>query len=106
MWACSKFSLHVRISADSMKLTLMSPSTETIPMNGLMLYGKNANLAFGRCPVRSIFEDALAVLEKVHEKLSFLTGEVRDLEDAPQAYKDFEARKVGKVCFKITKRAE
>ena len=52
-----------------------------------------------------IFEDALAVLEQVHTKLSFLTGEVRDLEDAPQAYKDFEARKVGKVCFKITKSA-
>jgi threonine dehydrogenase-like Zn-dependent dehydrogenase len=58
-------------------------------------------MAFGRCPVRSIFEDALALLRKTHEKLHFLMGETRDLEDAPQAYKDFEARKVSKVVFKI-----
>jgi len=75
--------------------------TETFPVNGLLLYGKNVTMAFGRCPVRSIFEDALALLRKTHEKLHFLMGETRDLEDAPQASKDCEARKVSKVVFKI-----
>ena len=33
--------------------------TEPLPLNGLLCYGKNVTMAFGRCPVRSIFEDAL-----------------------------------------------
>jgi len=33
--------------------------TEKLELNGLALYGKNATLSFGRCPVRSIFEEAL-----------------------------------------------
>jgi threonine dehydrogenase-like Zn-dependent dehydrogenase len=81
-------------------------STETFPVNGLQLYGKNVTMAFGRCPVRSIFEDALALLVQEHKKLLFLTGEVRDLETAPEAYRAFNAMEVGKVCFKITKRGE
>jgi len=80
--------------------------TETFPVNGLQLYGKNVTMAFGRCPVRSIFEDALALLVQEHKKLLFLTGEVRDLETAPEAYRAFNAMEVGKVCFKITQREE
>ncbi|GIZ41204.1 hypothetical protein CKM354_000451800 [Cercospora kikuchii] len=49
-----------------------------LALEGFQLYSKNATLAFGRCPVRSIFEDALALLVK----------------------QDFEARKVHKVLFK------
>jgi len=36
--------------------------TEKMEINGLMLYGKNVTMSFGRCPVRSIFEDALELL--------------------------------------------
>jgi threonine dehydrogenase-like Zn-dependent dehydrogenase len=68
--------------------------TETIPLNGLMLYGKNVSMAFGRCPVRSLFEDALAILVKEQEKVKFLTGRIMNLEDAPEAFKIFEQRKV------------
>lgn len=67
---------------------------------GFQLYSKNATLAFGRCPVRSIFEDALELLVKQQDKVSWLCGKTMSLEDAPQAYKDFEARKVHKVLFK------
>lgn len=67
---------------------------------GFQLYSKNATIAFGRCPVRSIFEDALELLVKQQDKVSWLAGKTMSLEDAPQAYKDFEARKVHKVLFK------
>ena len=74
--------------------------TEQLNLQGLILYGKNAELSFGRCPVRSIFEDALAVLVKEQKKVAFLCGKTMSLEDAPQAYKDFEAGKTHKIVFK------
>ena len=76
--------------------------TEMLPLNGLLCYGKNVTMAFGRCPVRSIFEDALEVLVKEQKKVAFLCGKTMSLEDAPQAYKDFEARKVHKIVFKMS----
>jgi len=78
--------------------------TEPINMNGLMMYGKNVSMAFGRCPVRSIFEEALEVLVKEQKKVAFLCGKTMSLEDAPQAYADFEQRKVTKVVFKMDKK--
>lgn len=78
--------------------------TEQINMNGLMMYGKNVSMAFGRCPVRSIFEEALEVLVKEQKKVAFLCGKTMSLEDAPKAYEDFEQRKVTKVVFKMDKR--
>lgn len=79
--------------------------TEMINMNGLLMYGKNVSMAFGRCPVRSIFEEALELLVKEQKKVAFLCGETRSLEEAPQAYKDFEQRKVTKVVFKMDEKA-
>ena len=71
-----------------------------------MLYGKNVTMSFGRCPVRSIFEDSLKLLVQEQKKVAFLCGKTRPLEEAPQAFKDFEARKTGKIVFKMGKDAE
>jgi threonine dehydrogenase-like Zn-dependent dehydrogenase len=75
--------------------------TEMFNLNGLLLYGKNVTMAFGRCPVRSIFEDALKLLVQEQKKVAFLCGKTMSLEEAPQAFKDFEARKVHKIVFKM-----
>jgi threonine dehydrogenase-like Zn-dependent dehydrogenase len=75
--------------------------TEKWEINGLLMYGKNVTMAFGRCPVRSIFEDALKVLVQEQKKVAFLCGKTMSLEEAPQAYKDFEQRKVHKIVFKF-----
>jgi threonine dehydrogenase-like Zn-dependent dehydrogenase len=75
--------------------------TEKLELNGLNLYGKNVTMAFGRCPVRSIFEEALQLLVQEQAKVAFLCGKTMSLEDAPQAYKDFEQRKVHKIVFKM-----
>lgn len=75
--------------------------TEQLPLNGLLCYGKNVTMSFGRCPVRSLFEEALEVLVKEQKKVAFLCGKTMSLEEAPQAYRDFEARKVHKIVFKM-----
>jgi threonine dehydrogenase-like Zn-dependent dehydrogenase len=58
-------------------------------------------MAFGRCPVRSIFDDALKLLVQEQKKVAFLCGKTMQLEEAPKAYKDFEQRKVHKIVFKM-----
>ncbi|KAJ5668640.1 zinc-type alcohol dehydrogenase-like protein AdhB [Penicillium maclennaniae] len=65
------------------------------------LYGKNMTIEFRRCPVRSIFEDALAILIQEQKKLVFLCEKIIGLEEAPKAYKEFKSRKWHKIIFKI-----
>ncbi|KAF9895099.1 hypothetical protein FE257_000001 [Aspergillus nanangensis] len=74
--------------------------TEELPLQGYSCYGKNLTMAFGRCPVRSVFEESLAILRREQDKVAFLCGKTMSLEDAPQAYADFEARKYHKIVFK------
>ncbi|KAK5690556.1 hypothetical protein LTR97_012109 [Elasticomyces elasticus] len=83
------------------KISSIGVHTEQLPLNGLLCYGKNVEMAFGRCPVRSIFEEALEVLVKEQKKVAFLCGKTMSLEDAPRAYEEFEQRKVHKIVFKI-----
>ncbi|WPG99910.1 Hypothetical protein R9X50_00273100 [Acrodontium crateriforme] len=82
------------------KISSIGVHTQEIPLNGLLCYGKNVTMAFGRCPVRSIFEEALEVLVQEQKKVAFLCGKTMSLEDAPQCFKDFEAQKVMKIVFK------
>lgn len=67
---------------------------EPLNMTGANTYGKNVTISFGRCPVRSIFEEALTALEAIQDQIMFLTGSNMKLEDAPKAYELFEQRKV------------
>jgi threonine dehydrogenase-like Zn-dependent dehydrogenase len=43
-----------------------------IPWTGNQAYGKNLTVKMGRCPVRSIFLDALKLLEKYQDKLEYV----------------------------------
>lgn len=43
--------------------------SEGIPWSGSQAYGKNLNIQMGRCPVRSIFTEAMEVLRKNQHKL-------------------------------------
>ncbi|KAJ0136103.1 hypothetical protein HZ326_20447 [Fusarium oxysporum f. sp. albedinis] len=74
--------------------------TQTLSLDGPTLYGKNVTIAWGRCPVRGIFEDALSCLVEVQDKVSFLCAYTVNLEDAVQAYEVFSQRKVHKVLLK------
>jgi threonine dehydrogenase-like Zn-dependent dehydrogenase len=66
-------------------------------------YDKNIRLHMGRCPVRSIFLEALDCLNECQEKLGFLTETIVPLSDATQWYERFERMEVQKVIFDVEK---
>ncbi|KAL4867203.1 hypothetical protein BDV12DRAFT_171717 [Aspergillus spectabilis] len=70
-----------------------------IPWTGNEAYGKNLQIQMGRCPVRSIFEDALALLEKKQDVLDFMVTDIRPLSQALQGYEDFNQMKSQKIIF-------
>ncbi|KAL4894938.1 chaperonin 10-like protein [Aspergillus ambiguus] len=70
-----------------------------IPIGGNEAYGKNLQLQMGRCPVRSIFEDALELLVKKQDTLDFMVQDIRPLSQAVQAYDDFNQMKSQKIIF-------
>jgi len=78
--------------------------THDINLKGLQLYNKNIRFQFGRCPARALFPEALELLRKVTKASSpnvfdsFVQKKVK-LEDAPEYYKLFNDRKVGKTVF-------
>ncbi|KAF3770053.1 hypothetical protein M406DRAFT_343984 [Cryphonectria parasitica EP155] len=71
-----------------------------IPWTGNDAYNKNLRLSMGRCPVRSLFPEALAVLAKQQDKLSFMFDKIMPLEEAVEGYELFDQMKVHKVIFK------
>lgn len=46
---------------------------DEIPWSGNEAYGKNLRIQMGRCPVRSVFEDSLAMLQKKQHLLECVT---------------------------------
>ena len=56
-------------------------------------------MQFGRCPVRSVFADALECLRKCQDKLGFLTDTIVPLSEAVQWYEKFDKMEVQKVIF-------
>lgn len=85
-----------------------------IPWTGNEAYGKNIRLQMGRCPVRSVFEEALEKLKKHQDKLGsvlfslstsqtncarFMADKVMPLSEAVEGYDIFDKMKVQKVVF-------
>ncbi|KFH42159.1 putative zinc-type alcohol dehydrogenase-like protein-like protein [Hapsidospora chrysogenum ATCC 11550] len=74
-----------------------------IPWNGNQAYGKNLTIKMGRCPVRSIFPDALKVLEKKQHLFGFMTETIMPLSKAVEGYELFDNMKTHKVIFEAQK---
>ncbi|KAI9692752.1 MAG: hypothetical protein M1820_009395 [Bogoriella megaspora] len=74
-----------------------------IPWTGNQAYGKNLKIQMGRCPVRSIFPDALEMLEKKQHLLGFMADKIMPLSEAVEGYDLFDNMKVQKVIFELTK---
>ncbi|KPM46202.1 hypothetical protein AK830_g291 [Neonectria ditissima] len=72
-----------------------------IPWSGDDMYTKNLRLQMGRCPVRSVFQEALELLEKKQHLIGFMFDQVMPLSSAPEGYALFEQRKTQKVVFKL-----
>jgi len=74
-----------------------------IPWSGNEAYGKNVRVQMGRCPVRSVFEEALDSLKRHQDKLGFMADKVMPLSDAIEGYELFDKMKVQKVVFEAQK---
>jgi len=74
-----------------------------IPWTGNQAYGKNLRVQMGRCPVRSLFEEALDMLAKKQDQLDFMTENVKPLSEAVKWYDHFNNMKVQKVVFEADK---
>ncbi|POR38455.1 Putative zinc-binding alcohol dehydrogenase [Tolypocladium paradoxum] len=70
-----------------------------IPWTGREGYGKNIRLQMGRCPVRHVFGEALAVLEQKQKHLDFMFDQIMPLSEAKEGYDLFDKMKVQKVVF-------
>ncbi|KAG9086311.1 hypothetical protein FS749_003727, partial [Ceratobasidium sp. UAMH 11750] len=78
------------------------------PINGDALYSKNVSLAFGRCPVRSIFPYCIELLRSRQDIFSVgggagIISKVVPFEESTvlEAYKLFNEGKCGKVLFRM-----
>ena len=78
---------------------------QPLPMTGRALYGKNASLDFGRCPVRSIFPLVLDLLVRRQDVFGEVGTEISLVDrivgfDQAKLYYDlFDKAKCGKVLF-------
>lgn len=74
-----------------------------IPWTGKQAYGKNLKIQMGRCPVRSLFPQALEMLKKKQHLLDFMTDNIMPMSDAIKGYEIFNDMKVQKVIFEAQK---
>lgn len=69
----------------------------------MQAYGKNIWVQMGRCPVRSIFEDALKLFREKQHLLGFMEEKVIPLSEAVEGYRVFDRKEVQKVIFDAQK---
>jgi len=74
-----------------------------IPWTARQGYDKNLRVQMGRCPVRSIFPQALEMLKKKQHLLGFMYDHIMPLSDAVEGYDMFDKMKVQKVVFEAQK---
>ncbi|EON61053.1 hypothetical protein W97_00264 [Coniosporium apollinis CBS 100218] len=74
-----------------------------IPWTANEAYGKNLQIQMGRCPVRTMFEDALKLLVQKQDLLNFMVTDIRPLSQAVQSYDDFNQMKSPKIIFEAGK---
>ncbi|KAA8624867.1 Tdh Threonine dehydrogenase [Pyrenophora tritici-repentis] len=74
-----------------------------IPWTGDDAYNKNLRIQMGRCPVRSVFEEALKSLKKHQDKLGFMADKIMPLSEAVEGYDIFNKMQVQKVIFEAHK---
>ncbi|CCH43240.1 L-threonine 3-dehydrogenase [Wickerhamomyces ciferrii] len=74
---------------------------EPLPFDGLQCYLKNISLQFGRCPVRSIFDESFKTFQKVAYKFDGFIDVKLPLSQVSKAYEIFDQHKARKIAFLI-----
>ncbi|KXG50703.1 uncharacterized protein PGRI_044700 [Penicillium griseofulvum] len=85
------------------RISSVGVHNQDIPWTGNEAYGKNLRIQMGRCPVRSIFGQAMDLFEKKQDILNFMSQDIRPLSQAVQAYDDFDNMRAHKVIFEADK---
>ncbi|KAH7336485.1 chaperonin 10-like protein [Rhexocercosporidium sp. MPI-PUGE-AT-0058] len=90
------------IVRDSGMVSVLGLHTDKLPFDGKEAYSKNLHIQFGRCPVRSIFQDALdSLIVNRHKFKDFIDVVISTLsDDSIEALKRFEKNEVFKVVLK------
>ncbi|KAL2167838.1 hypothetical protein VTG60DRAFT_705 [Thermothelomyces hinnuleus] len=78
----------------------------SMPFTATEGYDKNVKIQMGRCPVRSIFPEALPVLAKAQHRFGFMFEKLVPLSEAVESYALFSEMQVQKVIFKPWQRFE
>ncbi|KAK9419214.1 putative Alcohol dehydrogenase GroES-like domain-containing protein [Seiridium unicorne] len=81
-------------------LSVIGVHNSEIPFDGNDAYNKNLRLQMGRCPVRTVFPEALKLLAKRQDQVGFMFDKIMPLNEAVQGYELFNNMKVQKVIFK------
>ncbi|KAJ5753594.1 uncharacterized protein N7511_007747 [Penicillium nucicola] len=84
------------------RISSVGVHNQEIPWTGNEAYGKNLHLQMGRCPVRSIFGQAMSLFQKKQEELNFMCHDIRPLSEAVKAYDDFSSMRAHKVIFEAS----
>ncbi|KAE8451264.1 hypothetical protein EG329_004429 [Mollisiaceae sp. DMI_Dod_QoI] len=74
-----------------------------IPWTGAQGYDKNLRVQMGRCPVRSVFPEALQLFEQKQDLFGFMFEKIMPLSEAVEAYDIFNKMQVQKVVFEAKK---
>ncbi|KAK5282187.1 hypothetical protein LTR11_004448 [Exophiala xenobiotica] len=84
------------------KISVIGLHTRPLPFTGDEAYQKNVHIQFGRCPVRSVFNDALASLVRNKDKMKGLVDLIIPVLDQTcvEALHRFEKNQHFKVVFK------
>ncbi|GAW22337.1 hypothetical protein ANO14919_118740 [Xylariales sp. No.14919] len=70
-----------------------------MPFTATNGYDKNVRIQMGRCPVRSVFQDALEVLAQKQHMFGFMFEHIMPLSKAVSGYEMFDKMQVQKVIF-------
>jgi len=71
-----------------------------IPWTGAQGYDKNLRIQMGRCPVRSVFPEALQLFEQKQDLFGFMFEKIMPLSEAVEGYDIFNKMQVQKVVFR------
>ncbi|KAL0491790.1 zinc-type alcohol dehydrogenase-like protein [Acrasis kona] len=95
----------LRIAFDSLRpfgvLSSVGVHNSNLPFSGDECFTKNIVMQFGRCPVRSILPESIAVMEATQDQFKDFVDHVCTIDDAVEAYDLFEKRLVQKVVFNM-----
>ncbi|KAM6485633.1 S-glutathione dehydrogenase [Trichoderma sp. SZMC 28011] len=85
------------------KISSVGVHVGSIPWTGNQAFHKNLSIDMGRCPVRSLFPQALESLERHQDDLEFLAENTKPLSEAVKWYDEFNNMRVQKIIFDASK---